>query len=112
MKVAFTAILPDNFVTDVNEDTPEEVKDVHNTQRNNLFEDLKFRLQQPDISWDKKLIHVATQSNLSEIEKFLKHCNLTISKPILNKHSDIEAYVVLDERSGELQLRPSTKYEA
>jgi hypothetical protein len=79
----FTAKLPDNYVSAIDQNTPQEAKNVRNAQLETLVKEIMKRLVKPNITFDKKLIHVNSESTLKEIEIFLNTSDLVLEIPNL-----------------------------
>ncbi len=113
MRIQFGAKLSEEFVTEINKNSPTEAKDVHNFQREELGEKLRMRLILPNTTWAKEIAVVSCESTISEVEKCLKACNLEITDPHPEiKHSNVEGYLVRDKETKDLKIIPIDDYNS
>jgi len=101
----FTAKLPENYVFEIDGNSSQEAKDVHNAQRTTFTDEVQKRLVEPNFTLDKKFVHINSLSTLNEIEICLKKCNLEIQIPNLSFNaSEVQFYVYQDPNSKELKF--------
>jgi len=102
----FTIKLPENYVFEINSDSPDEAKLVHNAQRKTLYKEMHARLVKATFTFDKKFIHVKNESTLGEIENCVNHLGLEIVMPDVRFYKDNEfiKYVYPDPTTNELKL--------
>jgi len=102
----FTVKLHENYVFEINSDSPDEAKSVYNTQRDSLSKEMHARLVKPNFTFDKKFIHVENESTLAEIEKCTERLGLEITIPDIRFHKNNEfiKFVYRDPDTNELKF--------